>query len=475
MVSQEVNVTLSASEHPLDWIVKGLPRGVTLERPVGRLVGRPLAARILNGAVAPYYVSITAVNAAGKSPTVVLPWRVEPLPFEMVGKYTGLIDRHDDVLNRKLGGRLDLSLSPSGAVSGKVQMAGGSFPFKAIVRPPYAGSPGFTVPIAAGAHGSQSLVVQLLNPTTSPQFTGSFGTGAYQTEIEGFVAPWASGRTAVNHQGTYNARVRPGNAALSGAVSAAPHGDGFVVLRVAASGAVRWSGKLAEGSAFAGSATAGAYYGYLKVPMAHYLYQDTGALHGWTEIAANGGNVNGWLDWFKQPQPAGSTRSYAGGFEMTGPDLVRVQGGLYVKPPTPLQPMLLPAMADQPDNVKLEFTSGGLPDLVSRVFRVTPQQQVILPAQAANDLISFKVSAASGLFSGKMVREDDDPTDTTVPARKLRREALYEGLIVPNAGGVGFFNLAQLPDDTASPPTTMQNSPLLSGRVFLQITTPMPE
>lgn len=464
-VSQAVNYWLSASQQPQRWTAKGLPPGVTLNAATGQLTGRLTIPRLVNGVVVPYYIQLTATNAAGVSHTVVVAWKVNPLPWTMIGDYSGLVGLTDHALSERLGGLFKVKVSSTGSVSGSLALARRTLRFTGTLD---WDSKSMTVQVnAGGTIGSLPLHLSFSSIYGNAWISADLGSGGTYHQCLAYRKPWVNGNLATAYEAAYNIRLHPAAAILGGPVSAAPHGDGFLRLQISATGAASYAGKLPDGTALTGSAMLDSQS---KVPVWKMLYSKTGCVHGWLSFSAWGSSTSGNVQWLKKTQnPALKTRSYAAGFAMLGGDALQANGARYMKPPFIGQPMLLPGMVDGPGNATLAFGSGGFPG-AHRAFQVTTAHQVILPSQTPADLITFKVNAATGLFSGKMTREDDDPSDTTVPPRKIRREAAYEGLIVPGYDGIGFFNLPQLPDAMATPPTTMSNSPFYSGWVTLKPT-----
>lgn len=464
-VGQSVNYWLSASQQPLRWTAKGLPPGVKLNAVTGQFIGRPTAPRLLNGVVVPYYIQLTATNAAGVSRTVVVAWKINPLPWTMIGDYSGLVGLTDHAISERLGGLFNVKVSSTGSVSGSLALARRTIRFTGMLD---WDSKSMTVQVnAGGTTGSLPLHLSFNSIYGNAWISADLGSGGTYHQCLAYRKPWVNGNLATAYEAWYNIRLHPAAAILSGQVSAAPHGDGFLRLNLTAAGAANYAGKLADGTALTGS---GILDSQSRVPVYKMLYDKTGCVHGTLSFSAWGSNTTGSVQWLKKAQnPVSKTRSYAGGFAMLGGDALEARGGRYVKPPFTGQPMLLPGMVDGPNNVTIAFGSGGFSG-AHRAFQVTAAHQVILPTQSPEDRITFTVNAATGQFSGKMTREDDDPSDTNTPPRKIRREAAYEGLIVPGYDGVGFFNLPQLPDSMANPPTTMSTSPFYSGWVTLKPT-----
>jgi uncharacterized repeat protein (TIGR03803 family) len=457
MVSQPVNEWLTANGHPLEWKATGLPTGLTIDRLTGRIGGRPTKARFISGAVAPYYVNLTVRNAAGWSRPVVLPWKVTPLPFEVVGKYSGLVGLHDNAASELLGGLLDLNVASTGAISGSAELRGKKWPFTGVLET--GGGYWVNLLVKTGT-GNLPLSLNFQDTSSNASFSGNLGSDSLYHSVNGYRTPWVSGNTAAGFAGAYHIGLRPYQVTAQ-PVSAIPHGDGFLTVQISTSGSARWAGRLADNTPVSGSSVMATQN---RMRVRQLLYAGTGCVQGFVSIEPVTGQVGRSLDWVKKRQAdASTTRSYKSGFDLRGQQGLGCWGGRYVKPPTAAQPMLLPNMVDGPDNARIELSDGGLTTTMTRLFRVLPSLKVEMPAQSANDLITFKVDAATGLFSGKMVREDDDPTGPITKPR-IRREVEYFGLIVPGAPAVGFFNLPQLP--SSAPLTTKDTSPIFSGRVW---------
>jgi hypothetical protein len=133
-------------------------------------------------------------------------------------------------------------------------------------------------------------------------------------------------------------------------------------------------------------------------------------------------------------------------------------------------------------NANLEFAEGGVqlsgsnPNAGLTLRSVSTV--VMAPAGSAANPIGTKLSvvAATGLFSGSFNLVDTIPNST----KPSKRSVKFTGLIIPdpttNADafqkldgiGAGYFTLNQLPDTSVVPPTTLSNSPILSGQVVLE-------
>ncbi len=133
-------------------------------------------------------------------------------------------------------------------------------------------------------------------------------------------------------------------------------------------------------------------------------------------------------------------------------------------------------------NAALEFAEGGVQLSTTNpnvVFTVRSVSSIVMPAantplnQAATKLA---IVPSTGLFSGSFTLKDTDP----VTNRLYTRPVKYFGMIIPDPStnadafqrldgiGAGYFTLNQLPDTNVVPPTTLTNSPILSGQVIFE-------
>lgn len=133
------------------------------------------------------------------------------------------------------------------------------------------------------------------------------------------------------------------------------------------------------------------------------------------------------------------------------------------------------------ENARLEFAEGGaqLSDTNPNVtFTIKSVSSVVMPAATSGlnqGATKVSIAAATGLFSGSFVLKDLDETT----GKSYTRTVKYYGMIIPDPTthtdafqkldgvGAGWFTLNQLPDNNVVPPTTLTNSPILSGQVVL--------
>jgi hypothetical protein len=75
------------------------------------------------------------------------------------------------------------------------------------------------------------------------------------------------------------------------------------------------------------------------------------------------------------------------------------------------------------------------------------------------------VNRTQGTFSGSFKLTDSDILN---PAINVVRQATFHGVLLNREGvGAGFVSLPEMPDIFASPPTTVNTSPIRSARLSL--------
>ena len=120
MVTQTLDISLTATESPTLWQASGLPFGLTLNAKAGRITGRCQAAGT-------FIIKVQAINQDGISLPRSFTLNVLPLPAESVGRFTALLIR-DSEINAERGGILDLTITTTGACTGKLRISSWSDP-----------------------------------------------------------------------------------------------------------------------------------------------------------------------------------------------------------------------------------------------------------------------------------------------------------------------------------------------------------
>lgn len=451
---------------PTSYVVTGLPAGLTVNATTGLISGRITA-------VAPpgnksFPITMKVSNAQGASPVVNTTLLVHPFPAAGIGTYNGLVDRDPlplgaHTIDDGLGGSVSVTITGIGSYTGKLVLAGTSYPltgnFNATV-----GSADLSTTATFARVGQSNLTV-----TFATDSANGVLAGAVSDPLNGIVVahsslrnPWTAAMPT-GKAGTYTAEAQIQNGGLIGN-AAYPQGRSFATITITPAGAVTWVGKMADGSSPATSFTTTLSAGE-AFPVHLMLNAGLGSAQGSLNVTPdsgmpiNGGRplLDGTLDWAKNAQPPGGPdRVYHDGitrFNLT------VKGGRYAAPPanTPVLG-LTPSGVPGTNNAKITFSQGGLTgpeaSLTNRALRITPTNTADLSNPAANPaMLKLTLNAATGAMNGSFVLTDGGATRTVA----------YAGVIIPRTdvlAGAGYFLLPGL-----TPTATL--SPILSGEVLL--------
>jgi cyclophilin family peptidyl-prolyl cis-trans isomerase/predicted secreted protein len=461
----------SANSTILSFAISGLPAGLKLDATTGRISGF---------ATKPgeYKLKVTVKNPKGSSTLSNVPFTVLPLPEAVVGAFIGQIG-NSAALNGNKGGRIDMTVTEGGLISGKLTQGKDIFSFtgKMDQNPGSISTSGQATVIRKGNTPLQMSLTALAPSgySDSGNVTGTLTDGY---DVVGFTA----------YRNVYNVKSRPSpeigrfhmafhlptDQEGEGGI---PQGTGYAVALIDSNGIAKVSGRLADGTTLTSSSFLGGQQQFL---IYQSLYKNTGSFVGkvflqeiqaLTEEESKLGprsRVEGQMIWTRDAQALATERSYKAGF---GPVALYALGRTYL--PTDAQPLIM-GLPRIPRNASLIFAEGGVEesDTNPSVAALSIGSVPVIPSGVANaGGISLITNAATGLFSGSFKLTD--------PELPTPRSASYFGIIIPqipartysdgsgfpqsDAGGFGFFTLAQLP--SADPPTTVKTSPILSGRV----------
>lgn len=460
--------------------ITGLPSGLRYDKITGRITGQPT--RPGN-----YTLKVTAKNPAG-SKTVSAALLVAPLPEATVGSFAGQIAA-SPALNKNHGGRIDLTVTDGGAVSGKITLGKTAYSF--IGQTYQAPGTLFNTGLAVVTRkGTTPLVMSFrtLAPSgysDSGDISGTITDGVHAAE---FIAYRRVYSTAWRPNDLFDGRYNVGLQLTGDKVGNddTPQGHGYFTAKIDRAGTVLVSGRLADGTTLTSSAFLGGNRQFLVYQS---LYKDTGAVVGQASLgsydfaptALNPYGIDPWLRvagslrWIKQAQSAATERTYRDGF---GPVTLDALGMTYIEPSGSQRILSLPSVGNSESNASLDFNAGGLEDSATNPdvtgLRITSADAAQFPGGNPGN-VNLNISAGQGLISGSF--ELSDPP--SAPSRK----ASFNGILIPQipptpatsstaeiagagAVGLGHFLLAQLP--SATPPvTTLSTSPILSGSVRL--------
>lgn len=450
-LGQTVALPIEASGFPTLFSAKGLPPGVTLDSLTGILSGKPMVAKT-------YQLTITATNHFG-STTSRISWIVQKLPEVIIGTYEVSIPRHED--NRNLGGWMRFTLTNKGSLTGSAFIAGLKHAFKGLVSTTsedgHSGQ--FELEIKRGKLPALPLALTIAD-STGPMLVSGTLNGV---PLEGWICPYGANRQPPQFGALNTALLYTGESDTGTGSSERPRGDSYAIAKISSKGIVNWKGFLADGTSFTASHLLGASDGteddtptLIHAP----LYKAAGSLHGRFQLSPGAeAHLNGAADWFKIQQPEkAKTRSYKQGF---GPLELSLLGEFYTKPNSGNLVLGLPS---ETNNVQLIMDEGGLSEMVTQNFTLGSKGVKVEPGTDNPLKFTLKVTPSTGLISGTFTLQDPNPQEGKKPTMLLRKTKI-SGLIVTHPevqSGIGFFNLAKLPD-TAGEKITL--TPLQSGRV----------
>lgn len=431
------NAALTTVNDPRSWTITGLPSGVTYSSSTGIVSGRPLNPGT-------YTIKITATNAAGTSPQAQVSLVVNALTSGVNGTYQGPVSRSSaTALGDNLGGRITLTISTAGALSGTLVLGKSSYSIKGALDTTNSGGPQTSTVIIDNKTGADYRLIFNLTLATQTA-TGTVEDGAY---VSGTFTPNAS--TAfeawmpVTNPVTRAALAGNYTMAMSHSVAGddKPQGYSFGSFKVGTTGLATGSLKMADGSVVAFSNTPVGNTG--SFPIYTLLYSSAGSVHGKINIDTSASNKvdASTLGWTKKTVTG---RYFASGF---GPLDLTSFGRPYTIPATGTIAMGLTTGAG---NAKLVFTDDPTPSISSRLdvtsLEIKPGNPapVVLPStvtvaatNGSHAKTSLTVTPGSGTtftagttgsISGSMVLVDQDPT--VVTTKLVTRTNSFYGMIV---------------------------------------------
>lgn len=426
-VSQDITgLQIPCLKNPAKFAAAGLPPGVKIDPLTGILYGKPTAARHVKGALVPYQVKITVSNLAGKVVSPLLPWTIHPLPEGAAGVFSGVLGRSDPV-NGGLGGTVLLTLTQTGACSGKLQLGTTSHAFKSSLDVPDGdGNPTLSFSIPRKAPLAPLTVTHAVLDLDSGSLDGELG-GDGDSPLATLSA-WR--RASQTIAGVYNAALIPGEEVFDN--NTCPQGEGWATFKVSAKATGTWAGRLADGSSFTHAAHLGADG---RASLFALLQNKTGSLLGSTLLSAGSGDLDGLaVDWFiRAPATPRKTGTYRNGIPLHALELL---GGPYTPPAAGAR--------------LLTFIGGGLDEDLVLPLEISATLKILMPANAQAAVLT-PFQAKTGLFGGSFLHGG--------------RKAVLSGLLVPRLqGGRGYFLLP------GTPAPGEKSAPSWSGT--LHLTTP---
>jgi len=447
VIGARYSFRLTGSSNTSRFSAKGLPLGLELNASTGEITGRP----IVSGR---FSVTVSTSNAAGKSAAVAEVLAVRPFSG---GRYIGSI-AHDEQINGNLGGRFDLSTTPSGSYSLKLTQGGIVKSFRGKLDGEIDGTP--LIQLTTGTDQVSIKLNQFLATGTIARS----GDGGTEVALYGWRSVWNFNKNpAIQYRGFYSAGIEVQSVPLA-ETRVLPEGTGYVYFEVKRGGSLTVLGRVADGSAIV---TKGFLGPAGEILVHQSLYGLGGSVTGRLKLRPDAGGdllkneIEGALTWLK---PSVSTRNYRAGF---GP-LSLVLSGKYLAPAATSF-----AVSGQPEPnlpAMLNFAGGGVKDSASDptvAFQVTDQRRVVLPiaGSAGNParttlkmpFVNIGGVGVNGQISGTFRLVDDT----------LIRNVKFQGMIIRGLDNTtkayGYFLLPQLPTGSEGLLTT----PILSGQVTI--------
>lgn len=443
---------IPTSQFPAIYVVTKMPPGLSINSNTGLLSGIPTKAGT-------YPVTIKAGNKAGSSTTILnFDILIKPVHAGIVGSHIGWVDRHPG-FNRDLGSRLEMMITSTGGVTGKLITGTVPIPLKGQLQTDVAVFQTATLQMPVPRSGGlPPLVLDLFFDGTTQAVSGTLEEPMVDSvPVEAWHNPWST----LNKAGPYFRKLHTFGLENQDPDPALPQGDGFGSWSTVGetTGMLTVAGSLPDGSKF----TSGGFLGRQgQVLIYQSLYSNKGTLlgslrHATPDIPPADNGISGTLSWNKPVADPAKDKVYPDGF---GAIDLQATGGAYVPPAPGDVVMGLPDNTS--DNARLFFTAGGLDteaaefDLSLKLYN--PGSALVNKADVPPhpNLVKMPVlDAVKGLYSGEFTLPGATPA--------LNRKVLFQGQIVtPPIGvsrGYGYF---------LRPETSAASSQKLSGRARLE-------
>lgn len=468
--SHQILLDGGLDESPVTYAAKNLPTGVTINAKTGLISGVPTVAKTF------LKVSVSATNGRGTTASSEQSIDIDPLPAGVIGTFTGTIAR-EPVLNADLGGRVDLTIASTGAISGTMTLGATKLPFKGVIvidanplTPPSA-----FINVPRGAGKTPYFFVLTLDTASDSFAPGTNINDGFNTAaITGWRHVWNTLNLATAAPKLFTYALRPPVG------PDLPRGDGYGSFSLAKDGKLTTAGKLADGEGYTSATYAGPHG---QILVFQVLPTSKGSILGTLDIDAgddgllDDDGLTGTVSW-SRPANAKS-RLYPAAF---GPVDLTAFGARFTPP---VAPDLILDLVVGVDKAKLTFADGGLAGSVidpnvAEFDVIAGNKAVLPPLLSAENPGSVKItalSATTGIFTGTFLVEDDELRGGTFAGKKIKRAANFSGILTHDGTakiGAGHFLLPELPQDAdpvAVPPikaTTTATSLMLSGSVLIE-------
>lgn len=357
------------------------------------------------------------VSAGGFAKTASAVATVSSLASSFVGVEPANVD-----LNVNRGAMLQLALTKSGVVSGKVVSIAGTATFKGALQVVN----GKAVIEGATPRGE---VLQLLVSDDGETLSGTVAKGGTSIGVEMKRCSWTDpGASLASFAGVYNVALEP-----LGGTDSQPQGSGWSTVSVSKTGGVvTVSGSLSDGTPISLSSSL-ARTG--EIPLFCPLYAGKGSLVGTLSVqtgspAPSGNVAEGEMSWAKGsgvPVKAGQAGSYPAGFETLN---LRVSGGYYPAPKTGVMFLAAGTSIGGAANVRVTFKESTLSVDIATDFilsgtgTTSAANFVSNPASIQFGTINLK----TGLVRGTLAVHGQ--------VAGLVKASTFSGLAIPQGGGL---------------------------------------
>lgn len=437
--------------------VSGLPSGWVLNQATGQVSGRATRGGT-------YFVKVDVQLPGGGIEKRSLTFIVSPLPSSAVGTFELRLAR-DAELGSGLGGELRMTVTASGAATGRLSLASGTHSWRGLIDHADGKNPEVLSHVTRRGNSTVALRIEL-RPDHRAIGQVSPLVGGVPGELAGWRRVWAAKKAEVPAALTGQMNVLFDLQPAWGGDPTVPQGAGYAQLKVDAEGRLSWAGRLAEGSAVLGAGWLGpnGESGFWRP-----LYAGKGSVLAFG-VSAPEGTYIGQADWVKQGPASARDRVYSAGFGLDerGPVRMAAAGERWQRPAAGQSLLELLALPEVAGNLRLGFQAGVLDDTngprPEGALTLTRQNQLLLPAQGspANPArLSLRLVPTTGRITGAFTLVEP----ASGGGKPLQRRVPFDGLMLPKrVFAAGYFTAPKV--QNLAPPQVTPGD-VVSGLMWL--------